>query len=103
MSLIVFAILSLTIATAMVSSNDCHCEHTLARNDFYGYHDCFDAYYKIEQYLNSRYYNQYYSQYYEDDISKYVGTLCNGKCGEAANRILYYRDRTGFSQVGCFK
>ena len=95
MSLIVFVILSLTIATAVVSSYDCDCEHTLASNDFYGNHDCFNAYYKIEQHLKSK--------YYINDISKEIDTLCNGECGEAANRILYYRDRTRFRQVGCFK
>ena len=93
MSLIVLAILSLTIAIAMVSSYDCRCEQTLASNDFYGNHNCFTAYYKIEQHLNNK--------YYIDDINKEIDTLCNGKCGEAANRVLYYRDRTRFRQVGC--
>ena len=80
----VFVVLSLTITTTTVMSDDCEDQYTLALNDFFGDQECFTAYYQIQQsWQNSIF----------DDATTYSDTLCNGNCGAALNRILYYQDR----------
>ena len=68
--------------------NDCEDHYTLAQNDFFGDQECFTAYYKIQQNFSN-------SIFDFDDATTYSDTLCNGNCGAALNRILYYRDRVG--------
>ena len=77
-------VLSSTITTTTVSSNDCECEYHLARNDFYADQQCFTAHFQIRQdWVNHT----------VDDAATYSDTLCIGNCGTALNRILYYNDR----------
>ena len=79
----VLAVLSLAVTTTSVSGNDCECEYNLARNDFHGDQKCFTTYNKIQR-------NWYFIII---NASTYSDTLCNGNCGAALNRILYYSDR----------
>ena len=85
MLITVLAVLSLAITTTTVSGNDCECEFNLARNDFHGDQKCFTTYYKIQQ--------NWYNSYIINNTGTYSDTLCNGNCGAALNRILYYSDR----------
>ena len=77
-------VLSLTITTTTVSGNDCECEYRLAQNDFHADQECFTAYYQIRRDWHN---------HTVDDAATYNDTLCNGNCGAALNRILYYNDR----------
>ena len=86
MLITVLVVLSLTIATTTVSGNDCVCEYHLARNDFHGDQKCFTTYYTIQQDWRKMIIN---------NVATYSDTLCNGNCGAALNRILYYSDRVG--------
>ena len=84
MLITVLVVLSLTIATTTVSGNDCECEYDLAHNNFHGDQKCFTAYYTIKQDWRNLIIN---------NAATYSDTLCNGNCGAALNRILYYSDR----------
>ena len=80
----VFLVLSLTITTTTVSGNDCECEYNGAQSDLHGDQKCFTAYYQIQQNWNNKNIN---------NTNTYSDTLCNGNCGAALNRIVYYYDR----------
>ena len=87
MFIVIFAVLCLTITTTTVSGNECECQYNLAQNDFFGNQECFTAYYEIQQFWNDRDFDN------ATTSPPYNSTLCNGNCGNALNRILYYQDR----------
>ena len=91
MSVTALAFLCLTITTAIVSGNQYECEFNLARNQFFGNQVCFSADQLIRQNL---------IQFLNDSSANLpavntlvTNTLCNGQCGNALNRIVYYADR----------
>ena len=90
--LTILVVLSLTITTTTVSGNDCECEYNAAQNDLRRDQKCFTVYYQIQQNWDNHIIN---------NTTTYSDTLCNGNCGAALNRILYYNDRlfTNTSEV----